>query len=102
MEGRQLRNYVISRRIAEKRRAPLATPARNALQKGERKLRAACEQGDTCYVNAAGTPINRGDALEALQRRESVTLKRWRCVREPADFFDDGEYALTGECTVKL
>lgn len=102
MEGRQLANYVISRRVAAKARAPYWTAARNALKKGERKMNRACVGNTICYDGE--TQISRTVALDLLQAGKPVRLKQWQCTRErdPGDFFDEGEWRMAAETTVQI
>jgi hypothetical protein len=105
MNGRELENFVISRRIAEKRRAPLATHARNALRKATAKL-VKKFGGDSLTVNAfdqSGEQINGNQASQLLQRGESVTLKTYRLVHEgDGSFFNPDRHEVAGEIVVKL
>lgn len=98
----ELSRFVIGRRIAEKARAPLNTPARNALAKAKAALVKA-HGGDALCVSeydAEGNPVN---GLTALQRGEAVTLKLWLPVRESSGAWDDpGEYRMAGETVVRL
>jgi hypothetical protein len=105
MNGKELSNFVIARRVSEKQRAPLATPARNALKKATAKL---IKQfgGDTLTVEAfdqSGEQINGSQASQRLQRGESVTLKNYRLVEAgDGSFFNPDRYEVAGEIVVKL
>jgi hypothetical protein len=105
MNGRELSNFVISRRIAEKSRAPLATVARKALDKATKKLVEA-HGGDSLSVEAFdhnGEQINGSQASTRLQRGESVTLKIWRMVKQgDGTFFNPDQFDVAGEIVVKL
>lgn len=102
MEGRQLANYVISKRIAAKARAPYWTAACNALKKGVRKMNRTCLGETLCYDGE--TQISRTVALDLLQAGKPVTLKQWECTRErdPDDFLDEGEWRMAAETVVKI
>lgn len=102
MNGRELESFCISQRRTAKARAPLATPARNALKKAKAKL-VKLYGGDSMMVfayNLAGEPIQ--DEWQALQRGEAVTLRMIHEVRPSADFFDPGGHKVMGELTVSL
>jgi len=102
MTEKALARFIIGRRITEKARAPLATPARNALKKAKAKL-VKLYGGDSMMVfayNAAGEPIE--DEWDALQRGEAVTLRMIHEVRPSVDLFDLGEHKVMGEITVQL
>lgn len=102
LEGRQLANYVIAKRMRDKARAPYWTDACNALKKGERKMNRASVGNTLCYDGE--THISRTVAIDLLQAGKSVTLKQWECTRErnPDDFFDEGEWRLAAETVVKI
>lgn len=103
MEGRQLANYVIGKRIADKARAPLLTPARKALKNAEQKLRKLC--GSDVEIHAITQERRHGGrptSLEALMSGGTVTLQAWRCVRASADVFDGGDHVMVSELVVKL
>lgn len=103
LEGRQLANHVIGKRIADKARAPLLTPARNALKQARAKLIKQCGSDvDLHDITQERRHGGRPTALEALMRGESVTIQAWRCVRAGADVFDSGDHEMVGEVTVKL
>ena len=95
ISDRQFTRQVIARRIAEKRAYPHATAAKNALKKGQVKLRK--------LYGAINIEGDDGQALAALQRGESVTLKAWRLVKEGSgDFFDPDQFEVAGELVIKL
>lgn len=103
LEGRQLSNFIIGKRIADKARAPLLTPARNALKKARAKLLKQCGQDMEIYeITPERTHGGHVPTLEALMRGDSVTLQAWRCTRQGLDILDPGEHLMVGEIAVKL
>lgn len=106
MQGRELQNFVMGRRAAEKARAPLATTARKSIEKATAKL-VKNHGGDSLMVtayNSTGEQINGHRASVELQQGRTVTLRMTHCVREPNDddWTDGGKYAVVGEVTVRL
>jgi hypothetical protein len=103
LEGRQLQNYIIGKRIADKARAPLLTPARNALKKATAKLYKQC--GTDVEIQEITPERRHGGrftAFEALMGGQAVTLQAWRCTRAGVDIFDGGDHEMVGEIVVQL
>lgn len=95
--------YYMRISMAQKRRAPHATAARNALKKAKAKL-VKLYGGDALMIfecNDKGEPVN---ALDDLQSGKAVTLQMIHEVRprDVSDWLDAGEYKVMGELVVKL
>lgn len=102
MEGQKLQNYIISKRIADKARAPLLTPARNALKKALTKLAKSAPDAELHQINPEQANGSRLTSLETLMRGQGVILQAWRCTRQPIDVFDCGEFEMVAQVIVKL
>lgn len=103
--GKELSRYVINARIAEKRRAPYLTAAKNLIKNTQRKL-IKKHGGDTMttgFHDATGNEIGHTKALELLQKFEPVTLKQHVFVKEgDGTFFSPDVYRVAGEMTIQL
>jgi hypothetical protein len=103
MPDREFTRHVIAQRIADKRRAPNATAAKNLLKKGYSTLyKRVGRNVQITEFDSAGNVLN-GGTLGILQCGKPITLRAYRCTEQGSHWLlDPDKMEVVGELLIQL